>query len=456
MKLDMIMLIITIVPLVIGLLLGFLRGSRRSVLRLLLVILCVVCAFCLKDVVADKLLDFEIDGKTLQEIVVSFLPPELSEMSDTLTPIVFMIVSAVSFLLIFLALQFVTWLIIYPLCKLFVKKGKKKHGIIGGVVGLVQGAAVALVLVVMCNGILLNVGKVTEVANSAVAQTNTAAESPRDDDPEQDLFKQISDMLDEYMQSKYCQAISPMSSKVFDFVASVKLQDGNKLTLSGQIDALSGLVKMAEALQTIQDLDLYGGFTGDLADGLANVFATLDEINSSLSTESKQTINEIVSVVADAYLQDLPIDIDLTVIDFETIDFGKEGEVITELASYKGKDIESLTEEDAKNIVNTVVESDIILPLLSSSDDFTLNLNNEQKEYANRVIDDLADDPEVEIDDEKLNMLIKFFGINDSQGGSGVTTPPAGTDTPTDTTTPSEKDPSETETPTETEDTSKT
>ncbi len=66
MKLDLYILIVTIVTIAVGLLLGLLRGSRRSVLRLLLVLLCVVGAYFLKDVVTSAILKMDIQGQNIE------------------------------------------------------------------------------------------------------------------------------------------------------------------------------------------------------------------------------------------------------------------------------------------------------------------------------------------------------------------------------------------------------
>ena len=153
-KLEYIMLVLIIVPLVIGMLFGMLRGSRRAALRLVLVLLCVVAAFCLRGVVTNAVLSMPVDGQTLEQAIISQLPEDAAQLGDNLMPIVRLLVTVVLFLTLFFVIKFISWVIIYPLCKLFVKKARikkdgtrgKKHALIGGVIGLVQGAALAVVL----------------------------------------------------------------------------------------------------------------------------------------------------------------------------------------------------------------------------------------------------------------------------------------------------------------------
>lgn len=464
MKIELIVIAAILVPLIVGLLLGMLRGSRRATLRILLIILCVVLAFCLKDAVTVGILNAQIDGQTIQQIIASQLPEEYASMTDTVMPIIALIVSAVAFLMLFLLLQFVTWVIVYPICKIFVKKARKKkdgtygrkHGLIGGVIGLAQGAVVAFVLCVILNGLFVNIGNVAEAMSNENGSQNggndqaiVLAESeggqdtstqPTDPTNMQDMLK----MFIEYKQSTACKFVSKVSfnNKAFDLVATLKTEDGRKLTLTGQIDALSGLVKMGKQLSELQNADMSGGLSGDTAQQVADIFNKLDEINANLSEESKDTINTIVQTVASQLLPDM--DLDLSKLDFKTISFANEGEVITKLSGYKDADFSDLTEEQAKQqateIVNTVMQSDIILPLLSSNSDFTIGLAGDNYDLAKNVIEELEQNPES--DKDKIEMLKSFFGLNDeTSGGNG------GTTTPEQPVEPAPEQPSEPDTP---------
>ena len=464
MKIELIVIAAILVPLIVGLLLGMLRGSRRATLRILLIILCVVLAFCLKDAVTVGILNAQIDGQTIQQIIASQLPEEYASMTDTVMPIIALIVSAVAFLMLFLLLQFVTWVIVYPICKIFVKKARKKkdgtygrkHGLIGGVIGLAQGAVVAFVLCVILNGLFVNIGNVAEAMSNENGSQNggndqaiVLAESeggqdtstqPTDPANMQDMLK----MFIEYKQSTTCKFVSKVSfnNKAFDLVATLKTEDGRKLTLTGQIDALSGLVKMGKQLSELQNADMSGGLSGDTAQQVADIFNKLDEINASLSDESKDTINTLVQTVASQMLPDM--NLDLSNLDFKTISFANEGEVITKLSDYKDADFSDLTEEQAKQqateIVNTVMQSDIVLPLLSSNSDFTIGLAGDNYDLAKNVIEELEQNPES--DKDKIEMLKSFFGLNDeASGGNG------GTTTPEQPVEPAPEQPSEPDTP---------
>lgn len=418
------------IPLVFGLLLGMIRGSRRATLRLLLVLLCIVAAFCLKDVIGEQMMHFDIQGQPLEDYVLSQLPEEMQSMGEEVVlPIVQMIVTTIVFVVMFMLVKFVSWLIIFPIFKIFIKKARKKkdgtygnkHALIGGVVGLVQGAAVGLVLCITLNGLLVNVGNIMEAANDFNDSSNNEPnavvmmsdeEEGGGDTLEIDYIKEIID----YKKSGISQTISKTGGdKVFDLVACMKTEDGEKLTLSGQLDALGGLMRMAKQLMALEDMDMIGGLTGNVATDIEGIFNKLDEICGDLSDESKKAMNNILQIAADSLLPE-GSGIDVSILNFETVSFSNEGQVISKLSSYKEEDFENLTEAQAKEkateIVNTVMQSDIILPLLSSNDEFTIGLNEEQQAFAKDVIDELASRPET--DQEKIDMLRKFFGLNDN------------------------------------------
>lgn len=420
---EFVVILAFIVPLVIGLVLGLIRGSRRATLRIALVLLCLVVAFCVKDAVTQSVMEMEVEGQPLEEYILSQLPEELASMSDVIYPIVVILVSAILFLVMFFAIKFLSWAIIYPICKIFVKKGRKKHALIGGVIGLVQGAAVGLVLCVMLNGLFLNFANVAEAMDglqgesepAMVAASETEGEDYNDgegSDSKNPFGNFDISTIIEYKDSKVCGMINGVGgNKMFDFVASMKTDEGKKLTLSGQIDALSGMVKMAKELGALTDMDMVGGLSDDVATNIATIFNKLDEISNNLSDESKETMNNIVQIVADNFFPE-DMGIDVSILDFTTIDFANEANVITKLNEYKDLNINEVDDETARAIVQTVYDSDILLPLLSSNDDFTIGLEPTQQAYAKKIIDDMASKSDA--NQEKIDMLKNFFGLNDS------------------------------------------
>lgn len=420
-----------IAPVVIGFLLGLMRGSRRSILRLVLIILCVVAAFLLKNTVTNQALAINVNGQPLSEFIIASFGDKFVAISDVLMPIASLIVAVILFLLMFLLLEFVSWAIIFPICKIFVKKARKKedgtygrkHALLGGIIGIVQGAIVGLVMCITLNGLFYNVSNVTNAinslnenggsgeANAIVMMADAEGEQGEGADPSKKQPSFNLELLTTYSDSKVCQTLNKTGGlKMFDFVASMKTEGGKKITLTGQLDALTGVVKMAKELMSIGDMQMVGGLTGDLATDIAAIFNRLDAIYGNLSGESKETIGDLTKVVAGLLPTD-QLGISLDGLNLGSVDFKKEGEVLTELNSYKDLKHEDITTEVAENIVKTVMKSDILLPMLSSNDQFTIGLNAEQKEFAEAEIEKLAQAEDA--DEDKIGMLKKFFGIND-------------------------------------------
>ena len=420
MKLDIYILIVTITTVAVGLLLGLLRGSRRAVLRLLLVLLCVVGAYFLKDVVTGLLMKTDIQGQTVEQMIIGMLPAQMQGMGDAIMPLVTVIISVVSFLLCFGLLLFVTWAILFPILKIFVKKGKKKHALVGGIVGAVQGVAVAFVMCVILNGLFVNVGNVMAAMEQEQPETNASifltaeADGNASGDGQQSAadISQLITSINEYKQSGISKMYSKFGDKAFDLVASVKMtnEDGEteKITLKGQMDAVSGLLKLAKNAEKFSNINFGTNGIVGCADYIKEVFDMLDDINKNLNDESRKTLNRVVESVAESMLPpDLPIDV--TVIDFTTVDFAVEGQIITDLSVYASK-TDTITEQDAENIVKKVTESNLIIPLLTSTGEIDLKLGDEQKAKASEIIAKYETDNTY--DASKIAQVKEFFGLS--------------------------------------------
>lgn len=445
MNLETYVLIATISSLVIGLVLGLIRGSRRAVLRLFLVLLCVVGAYFLKDMATNALLSADIQGQNIEQMILSMLPEQFQNMSDVIMPVITVLLSVLTFLLCFGGLLFISWLILFPILKIFVKKGKKKHALVGGIVGLIQGAAVAFVMCVVLNGLFINVGNVMAAMNDdqqeepPVAASIYASEDidlsdggsnsdnngdfDTDGDDGQQSAKQLKELMDSitgYKDSAISKLYSKIGGKAFDLVASVNIADeeGNveKVTLKGQIDAISSLLKLANNADKLQNINFGTDGIVGCADSIKEVFDLLNDINKDLSEESQKTLNKVVANVAANLLPpDIPIDV--TVIDFTKVDFAQEGEIITDLASYAEK--ETITEQDAEHIVQKVIESDLIIPLLTSKseDPIDLKLGDEQKQAALSIIEKYESGDSYS--QEKIEKVKNFLGLNDISSDLG-------------------------------------
>lgn len=415
---------LTAIPIFFGFLFGIMRGSRHSVLRLCLVLLCIVLAFALRGAVATIVLNTEItiDGTTttintyLTEMLAEML--EGADLSNLVIPIVQSLAQVFVFLILYLVLRFITWLIIYPICKLFVRYKKdelgkrKKHRIIGGAIGLVQGFVCALCLCLVLTGVLVQANNVMVAVNDMQGITDEQAvtysveEDPGEAAPNDNGLNDVLAMLGDFVESPICNFYNSIGAKPFSFISQVKLENGNKITLAGQIRAVTGVIEMAKELTAINEIDFEGlqnGNAEDVINDIQDIFGKLQAIKEDMPEEALNTIQEVLNSVADSF--DLPVD--FSQVDIANVDFVEEGEILADLFEYTTK--EEFTEDDAKQIVEKIAESNLILPVLESIDmDIGSQLDEEQKQVISDSLDELAAD----IDPAKLESIKNILGLN--------------------------------------------
>lgn len=438
---------ITGIALVLSVLLGMIRGARRSVLRLILVLVCVVAAFCLKDFVTNTLLTTEITTgettTTIQDYVLTSLPEDVSSLGESFViPLIRIIVGVVVFLVLFWALKLVSWIILYPICKIFVKKGAKKHAGIGALTGLVQGVAIALCFCVPISGMIVQVNRVIPMVEELQGSTASASTDDkfafaaeegsvpsRSTSPEggsegeggiiSDEVKQILLGYEETMIGKF---YGHTCSPIFDLISGVQVpqEDGTnqKMTLSGQIDAIKAMVDILQQLsETTEKLNNIDFSNLSSFSELREAFGKLDEITADLPQEAKNTINAVVSSAIDM----VPVPDDaadgvaemvagikdtLKSTDFTDIEFTKELDVIETITATieKGEDV---TVDDIAATINSVSESALLVPVLSNVNS-DLNLPNGTKMKLEEVFSELPADT----DQETVAVLKNILGLS--------------------------------------------
>lgn len=485
---------ITALALVLGIVLGAVRGTNRSVLRLILVLVSVVAAFFMKDWLTNIILGIKVGDNTLQQTIINALGEDFAEMGDTVIIMVKVMASVLVFLAAFYLLKLLTWMIVYPLCKLFVKKGKKKHAIIGAVIGLVQGVVVALCICVPLGGFVAQTNRLMAAASE---MQQTVATAPRNeyyanaDDGSADITtggeessepetgepttgseggateggateggtteggdstkpddgnsskgggfalpENVTKMMNGFEDSFIGKFYSKTLKTPFNWIASAKVEvtdaDGKtetkKYTLEGQIDAVVGAIHMIEDFAELKDIDWNGNFDGDVATQIKTVMDKLNTTKGELSPEAIDTINNAASVLLNN--MDLPVKVDASKFDLNTIDFSKEGSLIVDVIDVANK--EEFTSADLKAITDDLAQSTLVLPMVESiTTPMTLPPDKKQQ------VEDAFNSAELqECNQDVLNTLRTLFGISSNAGTS--------TDTPTDT-------PSDTQTGTQTE-----
>lgn len=422
-----------------GLIFGFARGNGRSITRFVVIVLCIVGAFLLREPIANGLMNLKIGGTSLQDSLMQSIPQDSQQMAEVLVRLVKVCFAAVSFVLAFLLLKWLTALIVDPiLFAFFPKAGKedKKTGkvrktkrLLGGVFGLLQGVLIALVVCIPLNGVVTNYYEVLAVTSKT---TETAYVRPVDgvyadatdngdgsgvsdgesgdgqtdggsDSGDQGTADMLA-VLEEYVNSPVGKIYNAIGTVPFDWVGSMEI-DGKTYTVSGQMGAFKGLMELANAMGEISD-----GGNADMLDpsnteNITKVFDDLDKVWSGLSEESKKTVAEIAKAASD--MTDGKID--LSGVDFVNIDFKKEGEVFANISEIyndvQGKDQASV--DDCKRLVDAIAKSDLILPLVASGDAMDIadaDVRAEITDYVNNM----------DTTETKRDMLLKFLGLSNS------------------------------------------
>lgn len=441
---------ITGIAVVLSVLLGMMRGARRAVLRLILVLVCIVAAFCLKDFVTNTLLTTEIamgeTTTTIQDYVLTSLPEEVSSLGESVViPLIRIIVGVVIFLVLFWALKLVSWIILYPICKIFVKKGAKKHAGIGALTGLVQGVAIALCFCVPISGMLVQVNRVIPMMEDLQGSTASASTDDKyafaaeegsvssgTTSPEGEggstsesgeiISDEIKQILLGYEETIIGKFYGHTCSPIFDLISGVQVpqEDGTnqKMTLSGQIDAIKAMLDILqqfnETTEKLNDIDF-----SDLSSfsELREAFGKLDEITAELPQEAKNTINAVVSSAIDM----VPVPDDaapgvaemvagikdtLKSTDFTEIKFTKELDVIENITATIEKG-ENVTVDDIAATIDSVSESALLVPVLSNVNS-DLDLPNGTKMKLEEVFDELPADT----DQETVDVLKNILGLS--------------------------------------------
>ena len=422
-----------------GLIFGFARGNGRSITRFVVIVLCIVGAFLLREPIANGLMNLKIGGTSLQDSLMQSIQQDSQQMAEVLVRLVKVCFAAVSFVLAFLLLKWMTALIVDPiLFAFFPKAGKedKKTGkvrktkrLLGGVFGLLQGVLIALVVCIPLNGVVTNYYEVLAVTSKT---TETAYVRPVDgvyadatdngdgsgvsdgesgdgqtdggsDSGDQGTADMLA-VLEEYVNSPVGKIYNAIGSVPFDWVGSMEI-DGKTYTVSGQMGAFKGLMELANAMGEISD-----GGNADMLDpsnteNITKIFDDLDKVWSGLSEESKETVAEIAKAASDMTNGE----IDLSGVDFVNIDFKKEGEVFANISEIyndvQGKDQASV--DDCKRLIDAIANSDLILPLVASGDAMDIadaNVRAEITDYVNNM----------DTTETKRDMLLKFLGLSNS------------------------------------------
>ena len=287
-----------------------------------------------------------------------------------------------------------------------VKRDRKKW--LGGLVGLVQGVLVVICVVGPLSGLVLNISSVVKsVANLEI-------------NGEKLLDAEATEMLDEigitqYPDSKVAKVYEVAGGWLYRQLSTVENVDGTSSNIQSQIEAVEGGVKMVEAVSKLTELNFDNGLDANAKEDIVGIFDALDEIKNSMSEDSVQELDRLMKEALGPMLGELgdELPIDLNSISFAEVDFGTEGEVVEsffELYERVENDEEISEDELMEEVITTLSESTLILPVLSQVMD-TLpeedrpHLDEEEAAKVESILEGLENQ-------ENVDDIRKLLGLN--------------------------------------------
>ncbi len=345
---------LTAIALIFGTLWGMRRGRNRSILRLILIIGCVVGAIFLRPILVDIIMEIDTGDGTVAEMLASSLnqgeqalPASMQNLVVSLIEIIF---GLLSYFILFFVLRFITWILIYPICKIFVKKEAKKKKGWGALIGLVQGLVVAFAVIVPLNGLAVQVNKLSQVKMDGKPMLEIPAEVG----------------LGEYAESTTYTIYDTIGGWYFDMLTTAETKDGDKISLSGTCGVLISMADVGSSLgkvsSSMEELNKEGATDQEKYDALNDAGQALTETAnkiSKLDVNSQNLLNDILKEMFTS--EDFQISL-------EYVNFNSMADFFTGFAEYVNKTkisipSASVSQEEVDKIINGFARSDMLVDM---------------------------------------------------------------------------------------------
>lgn len=329
-----------------GLVWGFKRGVLRSVLRLLTLGAAFAVAWFGKDTYVAAVMDAEVEGVGVRALLQE-LTAEAPALSGVIESLAELILGVVLFILVFLVFKFVTF-IIFGVLKIFVPKKKR---LLGMIVGLIQGALIAFCVCAPLNGLLVDVAKLSDLDMGDMMDTSAVQE--------------IGAEAKVYTEGSVSALYTAVGDEFYKALTAKVNEKGETLYFSDYVDAAVSSAKLTDVFSSVTELDMSAGLTADNRDAIQQMFKDLDAITAEMGENAAEVVNEIVSAVVSDFGEELPESVKGVLEDFDMteVSFAKEGEIVMDLYDFLENEESEITVTD---VVNSLAESDVILPVVES------------------------------------------------------------------------------------------
>ena len=360
----------TLISVVFGGLLGLMRGRNRAILRLCLILASIGIAIYFRETVVQYVMNFNIDGGTIRDMLSEMLNDIGTDLPEAIKTLIFtlveILIGLVAFFIVFFVLSLLSWMIVFPVCKIFIRKGKKRRTLVGGLVGLIQGVVVAFVICAPLTGMIVQVDKVSQVK----------LEGER-------LFEIPSEIgTTEYLESTPGVIYNTTGGWLFNLVTSTKDENGKKVSIDDTCDIVVTVAGIADTVTQLTDKveSMTSGTATpqEQIDAIKSVGDSLVEIGNSienLSTDAKTIVNDLVDSVKEMVSSEggeIPPEVEEFLDDFDVnnLKLASAGKAMNGIATYIEKTSEEfdnnepVTQEDVDNIVNGLADNSFIVNLI--------------------------------------------------------------------------------------------
>lgn len=402
------------VALFFGAIFGAARGCNRAILRLILVVASAVVAIIFRETIVDFIMNLETESGTMRQVIVDSISAE-GDMPDAIINIAIslieIIIGLASYLIVFIALRFVSWMIIYPICKIFVKKGDRPKRFGGFIFGLLQGVVVAFIFCAPVTGIINQAYKLSQIEIDG----QKAVEIPQEAG------------LEEYLNSFPYEIYTKSGGWLFDMVTSTVDADGNKITISDTVDVLSTFSGITSSMNDVSgSIDVMTSETStpqeqvDAMKNLGDTFVNMGNSINDLSDDAKKTINNLAAAVKDLATsqgESLPTEVEemLDNFDIDSLDFVAVGNAMNGIANYIEKtspefeSTEEVTQTDVDNIINGIAKNDLIFTMLTSGDSTSAILDVSSTDEKDLFVNAING---TDLTDAQKDSMRKLFGLS--------------------------------------------
>ncbi len=356
---TIIMIALTAVALLFGMLYGLGRGRNRSILRLILIIGCIAGAIYLRQPVIEFLLDTDM----AKELLAS-LAKEVPENFQLVFSILLnLILSIAVYFVLFFVLRIVSWLIIFPIFKIFVKTEVDKRRGFGALIGLVQGIVVALAVLVPLNGLVMQVDRLSKVEMVMPSQNQGGSgggEQTGNNEPKPLFVIPENIGLNEYASSDLANIYNTAGGWYFDMITTVETSEGDLNfndvcdVVVGMVDVMDATTDISEGFQTAKDGK---GTKEETATALRDIGADLNDIGLRLN-KMKKPAKALLDILFSSMFENQQVDSLISNLKLDSL-----GNVFISLGDFYEDGI--VERQAVENIVNGLVDNWSLLELMN-------------------------------------------------------------------------------------------